>query len=81
MYSHIFIRSMKISFYSSVLTLADESNHVDKEAFQIPFVCGARDLGEALRRMYLLFFSSKLKFPFKGAQTHQTREFGKFDAF
>jgi len=42
---------MKISFYSSVLTLADESNHVDKEAFQIPFVCGARDLGEALRRI------------------------------
>ncbi|MBU0761716.1 MAG: pyridoxal 5'-phosphate synthase lyase subunit PdxS [Candidatus Altiarchaeota archaeon] len=36
---------------SEVLTPADESNHVDKLKFQIPFVCGARDLGEALRRM------------------------------
>jgi pyridoxal 5'-phosphate synthase pdxS subunit len=36
---------------SEVLTPADEHNHVDKFAFKIPFVCGARDLGEALRRI------------------------------
>ncbi|XP_065055180.1 pyridoxal 5'-phosphate synthase subunit SNZERR-like [Rhopilema esculentum] len=36
---------------SEVLTPADEHNHVDKHAFKIPFVCGARDLGEALRRI------------------------------
>jgi pyridoxal 5'-phosphate synthase pdxS subunit len=36
---------------SEVLTPADETNHVDKFAFQVPFVCGARDLGEALRRI------------------------------
>jgi pyridoxal 5'-phosphate synthase pdxS subunit len=36
---------------SEVLTPADEQHHVDKHAFTIPFVCGARDLGEALRRI------------------------------
>jgi pyridoxal 5'-phosphate synthase pdxS subunit len=36
---------------SEVLTPADESYHVDKHAFTVPFVCGARDLGEALRRI------------------------------
>src|SRR5213595_1006259 len=36
---------------SEVLTPADELHHVDKHAFKIPFVCGARDLGEALRRI------------------------------
>ena len=36
---------------SEVLTPADESHHVDKLAFKIPFVCGCRDLGEALRRI------------------------------
>ena len=36
---------------SEVLTPADEAHHVDKHAFQVPFVCGARDLGEALRRI------------------------------
>ena len=36
---------------SEVLTPADELNHVDKHAFTTPFVCGARDLGEALRRI------------------------------
>src|SRR5581483_6671144 len=36
---------------SEVLTPADESFHVDKFAFTVPFVCGARDLGEALRRI------------------------------
>lgn len=36
---------------SEVLTPADEAYHVDKHAFKIPFVCGARDLGEALRRI------------------------------
>src|SRR4029453_3545233 len=36
---------------SEVLTPADEANHVDKWAFTVPFVCGATNLGEALRRM------------------------------
>jgi pyridoxal 5'-phosphate synthase pdxS subunit len=36
---------------SEVLTPADEAHHVDKRAFTVPFVCGARDLGEALRRI------------------------------
>ena len=36
---------------SEVLTQADEDFHIDKEQFTIPFVCGARDLGEALRRV------------------------------
>ena len=36
---------------SEVLTPADETHHVDKFAFKVPFVCGARDLGEALRRI------------------------------
>jgi pyridoxal 5'-phosphate synthase pdxS subunit len=36
---------------SEVLTPADELNHIDKHAFTSPFVCGARNLGEALRRI------------------------------
>jgi pyridoxal 5'-phosphate synthase pdxS subunit len=36
---------------SEVLTPADEEHHIDKKRFQIPFVCGARNLGEALRRI------------------------------
>lgn len=36
---------------SEVLTPADEANHIDKHQFKIPFVCGCRDLGEALRRI------------------------------
>ncbi len=36
---------------SEVLTPADEEHHIDKWAFTTPFVCGARDLGEALRRI------------------------------
>jgi pyridoxal 5'-phosphate synthase pdxS subunit len=36
---------------SEVLTPADEQNHIDKHAFKVPFVCGCRDLGEALRRI------------------------------
>jgi len=36
---------------SEVLTPADEAHHVDKNAFTVPFVCGCRDLGEALRRI------------------------------
>jgi pyridoxal 5'-phosphate synthase pdxS subunit len=36
---------------SEVLTPADEHYHIDKFAFRIPFVCGCRDLGEALRRI------------------------------
>jgi pyridoxal 5'-phosphate synthase pdxS subunit len=36
---------------SEVLTPADEAHHVDKHAYKVPFVCGARNLGEALRRI------------------------------
>src|SRR6202007_1710002 len=36
---------------SEVLTPADEANHIDKLAFDVPFVCGATNLGEALRRI------------------------------
>jgi pyridoxal 5'-phosphate synthase pdxS subunit len=36
---------------SEVLTPADEANHIDKWGFKVPFVCGATDLGEALRRI------------------------------
>jgi len=36
---------------SEVLTPADEEHHVDKQQFKIPFVCGCRNLGEALRRL------------------------------
>ncbi len=36
---------------SEVLTPADEQHHIDKHAFKVPFVCGCRDLGEALRRI------------------------------
>jgi pyridoxal 5'-phosphate synthase pdxS subunit len=36
---------------SEVLTPADERNHIDKHQFKVPFVCGATDLGEALRRI------------------------------
>jgi len=36
---------------SEVLTIADEDNHVNKNKFKVPFVCGCRNLGEALRRI------------------------------
>src|SRR5438105_9983072 len=36
---------------SEVLTPADEAHHINKFAFKVPFVCGARNLGEALRRI------------------------------
>jgi pyridoxal 5'-phosphate synthase pdxS subunit len=36
---------------SEVLTPADDANHIDKHAFKVPFVCGCRNLGEALRRI------------------------------
>merc|ERR1719158_1426485 len=36
---------------SEVLTMADDENHIDKRDFKVPFVCGCRNLGEALRRV------------------------------
>jgi pyridoxal 5'-phosphate synthase pdxS subunit len=36
---------------SEVLSMADEDHHIDKTKFKVPFVCGCRDLGEALRRI------------------------------
>merc|ERR1719424_1171392 len=36
---------------SEVLTIADEENHINKRKFDVPFVAGCRDLGEALRRL------------------------------
>lgn len=47
------LEALQVDFIdeSEVLTPADEENHIDKNAFKIPFVCGCRDLGEALRRI------------------------------
>lgn len=47
------LESLGIDFIdeSEVLTPADESYHIDKRTFKAPFVCGARNLGEALRRI------------------------------
>jgi len=47
------LQSLGVDFIdeSEVLTPADESFHIDKHAFTTPFVCGARNLGEALRRI------------------------------
>src|SRR5207248_265609 len=47
------LQALKIDYIdeSEVLTPADEQFHVDKFPFDVPFVCGARDLGEALRRI------------------------------
>src|SRR4051794_31258145 len=47
------LQSLEVDYVdeSEVLTPADESNHIDKLAFEVPFVCGATNLGEALRRV------------------------------
>ncbi len=47
------LEALKIDYIdeSEVLTPADENHHVDKHAFKVPFVCGCRNLGEALRRI------------------------------
>ncbi|MFC1543406.1 pyridoxal 5'-phosphate synthase lyase subunit PdxS [Candidatus Neomarinimicrobiota bacterium] len=47
------LQALEVDFIdeSEVLTPADEENHVYKHDFKVPFVCGARDLGEALRRI------------------------------
>lgn len=47
------LQSLEVDYIdeSEVLTPADEANHIDKLAFDIPFVCGATNLGEALRRI------------------------------
>ena len=47
------LQALEIDFVdeSEVLTPADEANHIDKHRFTVPFVCGATDLGEALRRV------------------------------
>lgn len=47
------LEALEVDFIdeSEVLTPADEAHHVDKHQFKVPFVCGARDLGEALRRI------------------------------
>ena len=47
------LQSLGVDFVdeSEVLTPADEANHVDKWSFDVPFVCGATNLGEALRRI------------------------------
>ncbi len=47
------LEALKIDYIdeSEVLTPADEENHIDKSKFKIPFVCGARNLGEAARRI------------------------------
>jgi pyridoxal 5'-phosphate synthase pdxS subunit len=47
------LEALKVDFIdeSEVLTPADEENHVSKHEFRVPFVCGCRNLGEALRRI------------------------------
>ena len=47
------LESLKVDFIdeSEVLTPADEHNHINKHNFKVPFVCGCRNLGEALRRI------------------------------
>src|SRR5215471_8113526 len=47
------LQALEVDFIdeSEVLTPADEEFHIDKHAFEVPFVCGCRDLGEALRRI------------------------------
>jgi pyridoxal 5'-phosphate synthase pdxS subunit len=47
------LQSLEVDYIdeSEVLTPADEANHIDKHGFEIPFVCGATNLGEALRRI------------------------------
>ena len=47
------LEALKVDYIdeSEVLTPADEEHHVDKRDFKVPFVCGARNLGEALRRI------------------------------
>jgi pyridoxal 5'-phosphate synthase pdxS subunit len=47
------LQQLEVDFVdeSEVLTPADEEHHIDKHAFKVPFVCGCRDLGEALRRI------------------------------
>jgi len=47
------LEALKVDFIdeSEVLTPADEEHHIDKWEFRVPFVCGCRDLGEALRRI------------------------------
>jgi pyridoxal 5'-phosphate synthase pdxS subunit len=47
------LEALEVDFIdeSEVLTPADEENHIDKRGFKVPFVCGARNLGEALRRI------------------------------
>ena len=47
------LEAMEVDYIdeSEVLTPADEKNHIDKHRFKVPFVCGARNLGEALRRI------------------------------
>ena len=47
------LQSMQVDYIdeSEVLTPADETHHIDKFAFEVPFVCGATNLGEALRRV------------------------------
>jgi pyridoxal 5'-phosphate synthase pdxS subunit len=47
------LEALKVDYIdeSEVLTPADEEHHIDKRDYQVPFVCGARNLGEALRRI------------------------------
>jgi len=47
------LQALEIDFIdeSEVLTIADVDHHIDKRKFQVPFVCGCRNLGEALRRI------------------------------
>merc|ERR1740115_192400 len=47
------LEALEVDFIdeSEVLTMADDTHHLDKTQYNVPFVCGCRDLGEALRRI------------------------------
>ena len=47
------LQTLEVDFIdeSEVLTPADDENHINKHEFRVPFVCGCRNLGEALRRI------------------------------
>ena len=53
MLKHRYLEAIEIDYIdeSEVLSPADDVYHINKRKFQVPFVCGARDLGEALRRI------------------------------
>ena len=65
------LQSLEVDYIdeSEVLTMADETHHINKNKFKAPFVCGCRDLGEALRRIAegAAMMRTKVSLPFNGS--------------